>query len=117
MVLTPFEHVVVVAVATKETGEVTVAPLLGLLTVTVAKAGAANDKSTQTKVRILLITGAFWISVGMWNRNQGDRSADSPDWTDQTGEYFGGGVLERPQSSVSPTAYSMSFAIRTRKIV
>jgi hypothetical protein len=78
MVLTPFEHVVVVAVATKETGEVTVAPLLGLVTVTVAKAGAANDKSTQTKVRILLIAGAFWTSVGMRDRNQGRRARTAP---------------------------------------
>ncbi len=46
---TPFAQVVVVAVATKETGEVTVAPLFGLVTVTVAKAGAANDRRIQTR--------------------------------------------------------------------
>jgi hypothetical protein len=44
---TPFEHVVVVAVATKGTGEPSVAPLLGLLTVTLATADAANAKKTR----------------------------------------------------------------------
>jgi hypothetical protein len=38
---TPLEQVVVVALATYEIGEVTVEPLLGLVTVTVAKAGSA----------------------------------------------------------------------------
>lgn len=36
-------------VATQETGEETVEPLLGLVTVTMAKAGATNDRSTQTR--------------------------------------------------------------------
>jgi hypothetical protein len=67
MEATPFEHVVVADVATKETGDVTVAPLLGLVTVTVANAGAANDKSTQAMVRILLITSSSLLPVGMRN--------------------------------------------------
>jgi hypothetical protein len=49
MEATPFAQVVVVALAIKETGEVTVAPLFGLVTVTVAKAGAANDRTIQNR--------------------------------------------------------------------
>jgi hypothetical protein len=45
---TPFEQVVVVAVATYGTGELTVSPFVGLLTVTLARAGAANIKSVKT---------------------------------------------------------------------
>jgi hypothetical protein len=45
---TPLEQVVVVAVATYGTGELTVSPFVGLLTVTLAKAGAANIKSART---------------------------------------------------------------------
>jgi hypothetical protein len=45
---TPFEQVVVVAVATYCTGELTVSPFVGLVTVTLAKAGAANIKSATT---------------------------------------------------------------------
>jgi hypothetical protein len=44
---TPFEQVVVVAVATYSTGEPTVAPLLGLLTVTFANADVANIRNAQ----------------------------------------------------------------------
>jgi hypothetical protein len=39
---TPFEQVLVVAVATYWTGELTVAPFAGLLTVTLANAGVAS---------------------------------------------------------------------------
>jgi hypothetical protein len=46
---TPLEHVLVVADATYETGEPTVAPLLGLLTLTVANADTANVKKTTKK--------------------------------------------------------------------
>jgi hypothetical protein len=45
---TPFEQVVAVAAATYGTGELTVSPFVGLLTVTLAKAGAANIKSDRT---------------------------------------------------------------------
>jgi hypothetical protein len=44
---TPFEQVVVVAVATYGTGEPTVAPLLGLLTLTFASADAASIRNIQ----------------------------------------------------------------------
>jgi len=47
MEATPFEQVVVVAVATNGTGEPSVAPLLGLLTVTFASAEVANAKKTK----------------------------------------------------------------------
>jgi hypothetical protein len=53
---TPLEQVVVVAVATYGTGELTVAPLFGLVTVTLAKTGAANDRTTQRREWIVLIT-------------------------------------------------------------
>jgi hypothetical protein len=53
---TPFEQVVVVAVATNATGEETVEPLFGLVTVTLAKTGAANDKTKQTRKRVILMT-------------------------------------------------------------
>jgi hypothetical protein len=53
---TPFEQVLVVAVATKLTGELTVAPFFGLVTETLARAGAANDKNTQTAAWTVFIT-------------------------------------------------------------
>jgi hypothetical protein len=43
---TPLEQVLVLADATYETGEPTVAPLLGLLTLTLANADAANARKT-----------------------------------------------------------------------
>jgi hypothetical protein len=42
MEATPFEHVVVIAVAAYRTGELTVSPFAGLLTMTFANAGAEN---------------------------------------------------------------------------
>lgn len=48
MELTPLEQVVA-AVATYETGELTVAPLFGLVTVTLAKAGSAQSNSAQER--------------------------------------------------------------------
>jgi hypothetical protein len=42
MEATPFEHVVVIAVAANCTGEPTVSPLAGLLTTTFANTGAEN---------------------------------------------------------------------------
>jgi hypothetical protein len=48
---TPLEHVLEVAVATYCTGEVTVEPAAGLLTVTVAKAGAAQVSRTKTSFK------------------------------------------------------------------
>jgi hypothetical protein len=75
MEATPFEQVVVADVATKETGDVTVAPLLGLVTVTVANAGAANDKSTQAMVRMDLITSPSLFPVGMRNQTKAGRGA------------------------------------------
>jgi hypothetical protein len=47
MEATPFEQVVEFAVATKGTGEPTVAPLLGLLTLTFARADVANAKKIE----------------------------------------------------------------------
>src|ERR1700684_2779101 len=47
MEATPFEHVVVEALATNWTGEVTVAPLDGVVTLTVANAGATNARSAR----------------------------------------------------------------------
>jgi hypothetical protein len=44
---TPVEQVLAVAVAVNCTGELTVAPLLGLVTVTVARAGKAKDSSRR----------------------------------------------------------------------
>jgi hypothetical protein len=44
---TPFEHVLVVAVAAKLTVELTVAPFDGLLTTTVANAGAAKARRSK----------------------------------------------------------------------
>lgn len=38
-------------------------PLFGLVTVTLAKTGAANDKTTQTREQVILITSAFDIRV------------------------------------------------------
>src|ERR1700744_532412 len=87
---TPLEQVVVVAVATKETGDVTVAPLLGLVTVTVANAGAANDKSTQAMVRMVLITSPSLFPVGMRNRTRtGLERRQSSTLADQTGDTSG----------------------------
>jgi len=72
---TPFEQVVVVAVATYGTGEVTVSPFVGLLTVTLAKAGAANiksDRTTEWKVFMTLPSAiyfeydAFGIARSHW---------------------------------------------------
>jgi hypothetical protein len=48
MELTPLEQVVF-AVATYETGELTVEPLFGLVTVTLAKAGSAQNSSAQAR--------------------------------------------------------------------
>jgi hypothetical protein len=48
MELTPLEQVVF-AVATYETGELTVEPLFGLVTVTLAKAGSAQSNSAQAR--------------------------------------------------------------------
>jgi hypothetical protein len=52
MEATPLAQVLVVAVATYWTGELTVAPLAGLVTVTVAKAGAAVVSSARRQERI-----------------------------------------------------------------
>jgi hypothetical protein len=47
MEATPFEHVVVEALATNCTGEVTVALLDGVVTLTVANAGATNARNAR----------------------------------------------------------------------
>jgi len=62
---TPFEQVVVFAVATKGTGEPTVAPLLGLLTVTFARADVANAEKArrmQKKVFIPVGTSSLFLT-------------------------------------------------------
>jgi hypothetical protein len=54
---TPVEQVLAVAVAVNCTGEVTVAPLVGLVTVTVAKAGKAKDVSSRIMYRKIFMAG------------------------------------------------------------
>ena len=54
---TPVGHVLAVALATYCTGEVTVAPFDGLLTVTVAKAGTAKEVSSRMVYRKLFMAG------------------------------------------------------------
>jgi hypothetical protein len=49
------EQVEVVAVAVKRTADPTVAPLLGLLTVTPANAEVANVAMTHTNTQVLLM--------------------------------------------------------------
>jgi hypothetical protein len=69
MEATPFEQVVEVAVATKGTGEPTVAPLLGLVTVTLARADVANAKKTrrmQKKAFIMVGTSESVERAHLW---------------------------------------------------
>ena len=54
---TPVGHVLAVALATYCTGEVTVAPFDGLLTVTVAKAGTAKEVSSRMVYRKIFMAG------------------------------------------------------------
>ena len=55
MLATPFEQFEV-AVATKFTGEVTVAPLLGLITVTVANTGVAKTPISRVRKYFFIST-------------------------------------------------------------
>src|ERR1700759_3170845 len=93
---TPFEHVVVAAVATKATGDVVVDPVFGLVTVTVAKAGAAtNDRNTQMKERAILMSFAFGIPVDARSRiKTGTRTAL------HIGKSNGGWLGEKMQRSI-----------------
>ena len=59
MEATPFEQVAVLALAKKTTGEPTVAPLLGLLTLTPASAPVAKATIRQTYTQRLLMTTAL----------------------------------------------------------
>src|SRR5882757_2106067 len=91
-------------------GDVTVEPLLGLVTVTVAKAGAASDRPKQTREWTILIA-AFCISCWRAKPRQGRPEADSPllcgrsKMGDRSGERY----IQRPQSS-APLGWIQCFA-------
>ena len=62
---TPVEQVLAVAVATYCTGEVTVAPFVGLLTVTVAKAGTAKEMSKRIVYRRIFMASLPQIGLSV----------------------------------------------------
>jgi hypothetical protein len=62
---TPVEHVDAVAVAVNCTGEVTVAPFVGLVTVTVARAGTAKDTSSRMTYRRIFMAGLPQMDLSM----------------------------------------------------